>query len=237
MAYWVIVPAAGTGARMGSAVPKQYLPLRGSTVLGQTLRRLAALPGLAGIVVALHPEDAYWPSVELPAGVNVTLCEGGAQRSQSVLNALLALQGRAAEDDWVLVHDAVRPCVRIVDIVRLLEAISAHACGGLLAVPVSSTLKRSNAQGDVQETVTRDNVWQAATPQAFRLARLRSALTAAELSGVQLTDEASALELAGLAPRLVRGTADNIKITYPEDLILAELILDAQQRETRLAGA
>lgn len=237
MALWAIVPAAGIGARMGSLTPKQYLPLAGRTVLGQTLSRLAGLPGLAGIVVALHPEDDYWPDVALPATVPVVVCAGGARRSESVGNALEALRERAAEDDWVLVHDAVRPCVRVVEIAALLHQIAQHPCGGLLAVPVSSTLKRSDGAGDVAATVDRDHVWQAATPQAFRLAVLREALQAAQRSGVEVTDEASALELAGYAPRLVRGSADNIKITYPEDLVLAELILEAQQRETGNASA
>lgn len=237
MAYWVIVPAAGIGARMGSVTPKQYLPLHGQTVLGQTLHRMAALPGLARIVVALHPEDSFWPGLLLPAGVPVRVCEGGSQRSHSVLNALQTLRGVAADTDWVLVHDAVRPCVRVAEIETLLQTIAEHPCGGLLAVPISSTLKRSDRAGDVSATLSRDHVWQAATPQAFRLGLLRSALEAALQRGDEITDEATALELAGFAPRLVRGSADNIKITYAEDLHLAELILEAQQREAAGASA
>lgn len=237
MAYWVIVPAAGIGTRMGSVTPKQYLPLRGHTVLGQTLQRLAALPGVARIVVALHPEDSFWPTVTLPVGATVSVCAGGTQRSHSVLNALQSLPDTAAEDDWVLVHDAVRPCVRVADIAGLLSEIARHPCGGLLAVPVSSTLKRGDMAGDVAATLPRENVWQAATPQAFRLGLLRGALEVALRSGAEMTDEAAALELAGYAPRLVRGAADNIKITYPEDLHLAELILEAQQREAAGASA
>lgn len=232
MAHWVIVPAAGIGARMGSITPKQYLPLGGQTVLGQTLHRLASLPGLSRIVVALHPEDHFWPALALPAGVSVSVCEGGSQRSQSVLNALLSLQGEARDDDWVLVHDAVRPCVRVAEIATLLCEIAGHPCGGLLAVPVSSTLKRRDEAGNVTATLPRENVWQATTPQAFRAGLLRHALEVALLRGAEITDEASALELVGYTPRLVRGSADNIKITYPEDLHLAELILAAQQRET-----
>jgi len=176
MAHWVIVPAAGIGTRMGSITPKQYLPLGGQTVLGQTLHRLASLPGLARIVVALHPEDHFWPELALPAGVSVSVCEGGSQRSQSVLNALQSLQDEAGEDDWVLVHDAVRPCVRVAEIATLLCEIAGHPCGGLLAVPVSSTLKRRDEAGNVAATLPRENVWQAATPQAFRAGRLRHAL-------------------------------------------------------------
>jgi len=231
MALWVIVPAAGIGARMGSAVPKQYLALGGRTVLEQTLQRLAAIPNLARIVVALHADDEVWPSLTLPAGVTVTVCPGGAQRGQSVLNALQHLRDFADHDDWVLVHDAVRPCVRVAEISSLLDEIAQHPCGGLLAVPVSSTLKRAGASGDVAATLARDNVWQASTPQAFRYGPLRLALENALRCEVEITDEASALELAGYAPRLVRGSADNIKITYPEDLFLAEQILEAQRRE------
>lgn len=231
MPHWVIVPAAGIGARMGSAIPKQYMTLGSRTVLEQTLHRLARLPGLAGMVVALHPQDEYWPRVQLPMAVPVMVCDGGSQRSQSVSNALQTLHGHAQEDDWVLVHDAVRPCVRIADIMALMDAIEGHAGGGLLAVPVSNTLKRSNDAGNVDATVSRTDIWQALTPQAFRLGQLRSALAAAERTGEPITDEASALELVGMAPRLVRGSADNIKITYPEDLVLAELILEAQRLE------
>lgn len=166
----------------------------------------------------------------------MSICAGGRERSDSVLNALQSLQGLADEQDWVLVHDAVRPCVRLDDIARLLQEVADHPCGGLLAVPVSSTLKRSDAAGDIVATLPRDHVWQAATPQAFRLGALRQALQAAVQAGVAITDEASAMELAGHAPRLVRGSADNIKITYPEDLLLAELILAAQQRENATAA-
>lgn len=236
MALWVIVPAAGVGARMGGTTPKQYLPLAGQTVLAQTLQRLAQLPGLGRIVVALHPEDPCWQAQSLPPRLPLSTCAGGRERSDSVLNALQSLQGLAEEQDWVLVHDAVRPCVRLNDIARLLQEIEAHPCGGLLAVPVSSTLKRSDAAGDIVATLPRDHVWQAATPQAFRLAALRQALQAAVQAAVAITDEASAMELAGHAPRLVRGSADNIKITYPEDLVLAELILAAQQRENATAA-
>jgi len=236
MALWVIVPAAGVGARMGGHMPKQYLPLAGQTVLAQTLQRLAQLPGLGRIVVALHPEDPCWRDQSLAQQLPLSTCTGGQDRSDSVLNALQSLQGLADERDWVLVHDAVRPCVRLDDIARLLQEVEGHPCGGLLAVPVSSTLKRSNAAGDIVATLPRDHVWQAATPQAFRLGALRQALQAAVQAGVAITDEASAMELAGHAPRLVRGSADNIKITYPEDLLLAELILAAQQRENATAA-
>lgn len=229
MAIWAIVPAAGIGARMMATTPKQYLQVNGKSVIDHTLSRLLSATQINGIVVALHPHDELWHSLGILGNTRVTTCTGGADRCQSVLNALYSLQGRASDDDWVLVHDAVRPCVRTSDIEHLLNQIENHPVGGLLAIPVSSTLKKAGADGNIAATVDRNDVWQAATPQAFRYAALLKALSAAIASGSLVTDEASALELAGHAPLLVQCSADNIKITYPEDLALAGLILHAQQ--------
>lgn len=229
MAIWAIVPAAGIGARMMATTPKQYLQVNGKSVIAHTLSRLLSAEQIDGIVVALHPQDELWHSLGSLDNSRVTTCAGGADRCQSVLNALHALQGRAREADWVLVHDAVRPCVRTSDIEHLLRQIEHHSVGGLLAIPVSGTLKRASADGNVAATVDRNDMWQAATPQAFRYAALLSALSAAIADGSLVTDEASALELSGQAPMLVQCSADNIKITYPEDLTLAGLILQAQQ--------
>lgn len=228
MAVWAIVPAAGIGARMNSELPKQYLSLRGETVIAHTLRRLAQLPSLAATVVALNPEDRFWSSRGPELREGLMTCSGGAERAQSVLNGLHALAGLAQEEDWVLVHDAVRPCVRVSDMELLLSELATHPVGGLLAVPVSSTLKLANANRDVVTTMPRDDMWQASTPQAFRYGLLRAVLEQALARGEQVTDDATAMELAGYAPRLVRGSADNIKITYPEDLALAAVILRAQ---------
>lgn len=236
MAIWAIVPAAGIGARMLATTPKQYLLVNGRTVIDHTLARLLSVAQIEGVVVALHPQDGVWQSLGLQDNGRVTTCTGGEDRCQSVLNALHALQDRAKDDDWVLVHDAVRPCVRRSDIEHLLKAIESHSVGGLLAVPVSSTLKRARADGNVAATVDRSDVWQAATPQAFRYGALRSALVSAIAEGSLVTDEASALELAGRAPMLVQCRADNIKLTFPEDLTLAGLIMYAQEDETS-AGA
>lgn len=236
MAIWAIVPAAGVGARMMAITPKQYLPLGGRTVMEQTLRRLSDIADLRGIVVALNAHDSWWPSLRVAENPEISTCLGGETRCQSVLNALNYLSTRAHENDWVLVHDAVRPCVKIDDIERLVAAVSTHPAGGILGTRVSSTLKRANGGGidfapTISTTVERTDVWQASTPQVFRFGMLRSALAEAIVKGALVTDEASALELAGHAPLLVQCSADNIKITYPEDLPLAELILLAQQRQ------
>lgn len=228
MAIWAIVPAAGIGSRMNSETPKQYLSLCGKSVIAQTLLRLTRLPGLGAIVVALNPNDTRWEQHGLAVQEGLMTCAGGQQRAQSVLNGLYALAGLANEDDWVLVHDAVRPCVRLEDIQTLLDEIAEHPVGGLLAVPISSTLKLADAHGDIKATMPRDDMWQASTPQAFRYGLLRTVLEKAGAEKTLVTDEASAMELAGYSPRLVRGNADNIKITYPDDLLMAQIILQAQ---------
>ncbi|MES3006258.1 MAG: 2-C-methyl-D-erythritol 4-phosphate cytidylyltransferase [Pseudomonadota bacterium] len=233
MTIWAIIPAAGVGTRMQAAAPKQYLLINGQAVLAHTVARLNAVSSVERIVVALHPQDDRWATLGLYSGPRLQTCVGGADRCHSVLNALNALREDGQEDDWVLVHDAVRPCVSVSDIERLLAEVADHPVGGLLAVPVSSTLKRAGPEGDVSATVDRTDIWQAGTPQVFRYGLLHRTLTEAIAAGTLVTDEASALELAGFAPRLVRGRADNIKITYPEDLLLARLILEAQRLEER----
>ena len=230
MAIWAIVPAAGIGSRMNSDTPKQYLPLCGKSVIAQTLLRLSQIEQLRAIVVALNPDDRQWHSDGLAMQEGLMTCTGGQHRAQSVLNGLYALAGLANDDDWVLVHDAVRPCVRLSDIDKLLTAIAAHPVGGLLAVPISSTLKLADEQGDIKATMPRDNMWQASTPQAFRYGLLRTVLERAKDQQELVTDEASAMELAGYSPRLVRGNADNIKITYSDDLLMAQIILEAQAK-------
>jgi 2-C-methyl-D-erythritol 4-phosphate cytidylyltransferase len=228
MAIWAIVPAAGIGTRMNSEMPKQYLSLNGQSVIAHTLQRLAGLADLRAIVIALHPQDALWAQHGVALQEGLMTCGGGEQRCQSVLNGLYALAGLADADDWVLVHDAVRPCVRLEDIETLLREIENHPVGGLLGTPVSSTLKLANASGDIVATMPRDDMWQASTPQAFRYGQLREVLEHSVAQGDFVTDEAAAMEKAGYTPRLVRGGADNIKITYPDDLRMAGVILQAQ---------
>jgi len=225
--HWALVPAAGIGKRMGSAVPKQYLPLAGRPVITHALATLLAHPRLAGVVVAIGAEDEWWPTVaaELAVAKPLRVVTGGAERCHSVLNGLEALRQRAAPTDWVLVHDAARPCLATEELDRLLAELADDPVGGLLAVPVRDTLKQADVAGRVAATVDRSRLWHALTPQMFRLGMLQEALSAARARGLLVTDEAAAMEAAGYAPRLVEGRADNLKITRPEDLALAEFYL------------
>ncbi len=200
-------------------------------MLLHTLERLGRYPRLRGMVVGIAADDAYWPTLASEVPNLLQSYVGGAERAQTVLNGLRALESYAAPDDWVLVHDAARPCVRHADIDALLLAIAGHADGGLLARPLSDTVKRADHNGCCEETVARTGLWRALTPQVFRLVALRDALESAMAQGVEITDEASAMEYSGARPRLVPGHADNIKITVPEDLALAELYLRAQESE------
>ncbi|MCF6283273.1 MAG: 2-C-methyl-D-erythritol 4-phosphate cytidylyltransferase [Candidatus Polarisedimenticolaceae bacterium] len=226
--YWAVVPAAGVGKRMASAIPKQYLPLAGVLVIEQTLQRLLSHPKIETVFVALSEQDGWWPDTSFADDARVMRVAGGAERCHSVLNALDALSVVAAEEDWVLVHDAARPCLRLTDLDRLINQTSSHAVGGLLGIPVRDTMKRSDRSAQVTGTVPREQLWHAFTPQMFRLGPLRSALKQALDNGELVTDEASAMELAGLRPLMVEGHADNIKITRPEDLALAAFFLQQQ---------
>lgn len=226
--YWCVVPAAGVGARMGADVPKQYLPLLHKTILEHTLERMLQLPGLVGMLLALSREDNYWDQLSLSRDARITRVDGGVERSHSVLNALVALSGQAAESDWVLVHDAARPCVTLASVHHLCKQLEQDSLGGILAVPVSDTIKRVDSACQIIQTVDRSNLWQAQTPQLFRYGVLRACLTRSLAEGQQLTDEASAMEYCGYAPRVVAGRSDNIKITRAEDLALATTILQQQ---------
>lgn len=228
--FWAVVPAAGKGARMGAPLPKQYLALEGQTLLEHTLQRLLAHPRLAGVTLVIAPDDELWPDLA-PRFPALRVVAGGAERCHSVLNALRALAGELGPEDWVLVHDAARPCVRAADISRLIAAAGDDGMGGILAVAVRDTLKRADAAGLVTGTVDRNQVWHALTPQMFRHDELHRALETALAEGRLVTDEAQAIELAGGRVRLVEGSADNIKITRPEDLRLAACFLRAQAEE------
>jgi len=228
--YWAVVPAAGAGRRRHAATPKQYLPLAGCALIAHTIERIAGVPAIAAVVVVTAPGDGWWPEVRAGLGIEILEAEGGAERCDSVLNGLAALRECAAADDWVLVHDAARPCVRRDDIERLMVQAGGKGCGGLLAAPLSDTIKRDDEDHCVAATIDRSGLWRALTPQMFRLQALESALRRARARGVAVTDEAQAMELAGAAPRLVRGHPDNIKVTTPDDLRLAELYLRMQAR-------
>lgn len=226
--YWVLIPAAGSGTRMGKALPKQYLSLHGKPILQHTLERLN-LPTIAGMVVCLSDDDPYWDTLTLPR--SIIRASGGKERCHSVFNGLMTLQQYAQPDDWVLVHDAARPCVRSRDIEKLITQLADHPVGGLLAIPVRDTMKRVNADGtlEVLETVNRDGLWHALTPQMFRFHLLTTALEEVLRSGHLVTDEAQAVEKMGYRPVLVEGQADNIKVTHPQDLELASLYLQMQE--------
>ena len=220
-----LVPAAGAGSRMQSDCPKQYLQLHGEPVIAHTLRALARESRIELIVVVVSPGDAYWQTYdwsEWQSRLRVLRC-GGATRAQSVLNGLNALSVDTADDTWVLVHDAARPCLPREALSRLIDAVWHDAVGGLLAVPVADTLKRADVDGRVATTEPRAGLWQAQTPQMFRYGLLKRALLAA---GAEITDEASAIEKLGLSPLLVEADSRNLKITRQRDLQLASLILE-----------
>ena len=217
--FWVVIPAAGIGSRMRADRPKQYLQLAGRTILEHTLDCFLDHPRLKGLVLSLAADDPFWPALPCATDPRIQRVEGGAERADSVLAGLLRLvELGAQEGDWVLVHDAARPNLARSDLDRLLAELADDPVGGLLAVPARDTLTRIGADGRVAETVDRSLIWQAYTPQMFRFAALHRALADALVAGVAVTDEASALEWAGQAPKLVEGRADNLKITRPEDL-------------------
>ena len=225
---WAVLPAAGVGQRMGVVDrPKQYLPLAGATVIEHSLRRLLDVDRIQGIVVAVNARDQYWQSLPVASDPRIRAVTGGGERHQSVLAALAALQDRAAPDDWVLVHDAVRPCVTSACIHRLITELEQDPVGGLLGFPLADTLKRVDDEQRIAATVDRQGIWAAATPQMFRHGLLREALQRAAESGLP-TDEAMAVEQLGYKPRMVAGRRDNLKITVAGDLELAALILQSQ---------
>lgn len=226
---WALVPAAGVGRRMGHTLPKQYLQLGSQMVIEHTLQRLLDHPRIAGVCVARSPEDRWWAQTRFATHPRVRCILGGAERSDSVLRLLEALSGWVPEEDWVLVHDAVRPCLRERDIDRLIDTLWGHPVGGLLGMPVRDTLKRVDALQQVETTLDRQGLWHAFTPQMFRLGALRQAHAGALSAGVLVTDEAAAMEWSGWRPELVTGSADNLKITQPEDLVLAAFYLAQQE--------
>lgn len=230
---YAVVPAAGVGARMGAAKPKQYLSLLGKTVLEHTLGTLLSITALQRIVVVVSPDDDYWRALPILTDPRIVVVEGGAARSQSVLNGIEALSPHCTEGDWLLVHDVARPCIERRDIMALIERLRQDSVGGILALPVSDTLKQVDQQLRITATVDRSHLWQAQTPQMFRYQLLHQALLRAKAENVVITDEASAIEWAGFSPTVVVSTASNIKITRAGDLALAAFILQSQQQEDK----
>jgi 2-C-methyl-D-erythritol 4-phosphate cytidylyltransferase len=225
--FWGVVPAAGVGKRMGGCIPKQYLKLLGKPVLQYTLERLLAVDRFSAIAVALGAEDEFWPDLPFTHHPRVLIAPGGKERADSVLSALNRLEGLASAGDWVLVHDAARLCITPGDVLKLIDSLSDHPVGGILALPSTDTLKGVSG-GEIVDTVDRNHVWRALTPQMFRYRALRAALEDAARRKLTVTDEASALELQGKRPAIVEGRPDNIKITRPEDLSLAAFYLEQQ---------
>ena len=225
---WAIIPAAGSGKRMLADMPKQYLKLLDRPVIEHTLKRLLEVDQVAGAVVALQHGDPWWNGIHLNTAKPVHITPGGEERCHSVMNALNLLSCQPGYDasTWqALVHDAVRPCVRAADIEKLIAAVDGSADGGLLGMPVRDTMKRLDTQATVDETVNRENLWHALTPQLFGCEALSNALQQAIDEDYLVTDESSAMEHAGYRPLLVHGSEDNIKITRPGDLELAEFYL------------
>ena len=226
--FWAVIPAAGVGRRMGADVPKQYLQLAGETILVHTMKRLASCTGISGLFLGISADDAYWPEIAFEAPWLKSVCDGGLERAETVRRILDSMAPMVELHDWVLVHDAVRPCVSHRDIGRLMREAS-QGDGGLLGRPILDTVKLTDVHGIVQKTVPREGLWRAQTPQMFRYGELRNALRNATAKDLQVTDEASAMELAGFQPLMVEGSPDNIKITVPGDLELAELFLQHQE--------
>lgn len=229
---WAIVPAAGIGKRMQSDIPKQYLLLNNRPVIEYTVNALLQNENISGLVIALQADDVYWPDINIKSQKPVLRTTGGKERADSVLNALKELFNHElfdAASDWVMVHDAVRPCLRQQDIYKLVVEVGKDGNGGLLALPVRDTMKRQGLNATVSATVERENLWHALTPQYFPAASLKNALQKAQQEGLAITDESSAMEFAGFSPKLVHGHEDNIKITRPGDLRLACLYLQSQE--------
>jgi 2-C-methyl-D-erythritol 4-phosphate cytidylyltransferase len=225
--HYAIVPAAGSGSRFGSEKPKQYLDLLGRPLIFHTLKALTACPDIERVWVVLAPDDPWWPRFdwsELGPKLETVRC-GGATRAASVSNGLRAAAMVAADDDWILVHDAARPCLSAAMLEALFEELADDPVGGILAVPVADTIKRADAEQRVAATEPRDGLWQAQTPQMFRYGQLEKSLK----NEMAVTDEAGAIEAMGLKPKLVRGDATNLKVTYPADLALAAMILRARK--------
>jgi 2-C-methyl-D-erythritol 4-phosphate cytidylyltransferase len=221
---WFVVPAAGASRRLGRPVPKQYLELGDRRVLEHSLHLLLSHSSVTGGAVVLSSDDTEWPTLPAELRNRVATAVGGRERCHSVLSGLRALSS-AAEDDWVLVHDAARPCLAAADLSRLIDACSGDAVGGLLALPLTDTLKLEGVAGRVGQTLPRERLWRAQTPQMFRRGQLTSALEQAIAAGETPGDEAAAVERLGLKPLLVEGSPLNIKITHPADLEFAASIL------------
>jgi len=231
---WAVVPAAGSGRRMAAEVPKQYLKLNGVPILEHTLRALLACPDLRGVVVVLDPTDRRADAIPSLSDPRVTTASGGAERADSVLAGLEAITAEAGVKDWVLVHDAARPCLSVTTLRALITSCLSEGIGGVMAQASVDTLKQVSDDNRVVETLDRKVIWRAQTPQMFKLTELTSALSSAIASEAAITDESMAMELAGYPVSILEGPSTNIKITVPADLEIAEIILRRLSRESRV---
>ena len=225
MRIWAVIPAAGVGKRYSSDIPKQYLSLNGMPVLLHSINKFVKLDEIHEILVALNPDDEFWQKLNF-SHPKVKTINGGPERCNSVNSALEELSGRAENGDWILVHDAVRPCISDFDLNKIIEIVHDEDVGGLLACPILDTIKKVGDNLDVLKTIPREGLWSAMTPQIFRYELLKKALNAVLNSAQSVTDEAKAIELIGLTPKIIEGDKTNIKITHPSDMVLAESIIN-----------
>ena len=228
---WAIVPASGVGHRMQSPVAKQYLQLDNKTIIEHTLDRLLSFDGIDGLILVLQSGDRNWQKFNYQSSKPLIVTTGGKQRHDSVFNGLQKLLELKMDNPFAMVHDAVRPLVLHQDLQNLLDAAAEHEAGGLLALPVSDTLKQQDEFGNIERTVSRKDLWRAFTPQMFRAELLYRAIEHVRQNSLNVTDDASAVEALGMCPRLVVSSAENLKITYPADLLLAAMILKRQRQE------
>ncbi|MCB5187815.1 2-C-methyl-D-erythritol 4-phosphate cytidylyltransferase [Methylobacillus caricis] len=229
--FHVLIPAAGSGSRMGSELPKQYLPLLGKPLIHHAIAMFVQVPRIASVHVVISADDALWDERAVDYGNKFQVHRnGGATRAATVLNGLNAMADEVDSQDWILVHDAARPGLSASLLASLLDSLEHDEVGGLLAIPLADTLKRADPQQRVSNTEPRDGLWQAQTPQMFRYEILQRAL---QLAGGAPTDEAQAVEALGLKPKLVPGELRNLKITYPQDLRIAAAILLADAKENQ----
>lgn len=220
LSFSVVVPAAGIGKRVGAEIPKQYLPISGKAIIEHSLAPFLAHPDIHQVIVAIAKNDHWFSALSVAQHPKLYVVEGGKERVDSVLSALETLPA----DDYVLVHDAARPCIHATDIDKLLNYAQTHQTGAMLAYRVRDTMKRSDLMNNVTQTVQRENLWHALTPQIFNNKQLIDAIKAVELQHL-ITDEASAIELTGGDVTIIEGRSDNLKVTQSEDLLLAEFYL------------
>lgn len=225
---WAVIPAAGIGERVGASIPKQYLKIAGKTILAHAIDPFVKNRRIAGITIALHPHDEYFDALSIKSSSDkIQVMEGGETRAHSVLNALNSIVARMNHGDYVLVHDAARPCLTTHDLNKLIDVCMNHEIGGIIGSRVSDTIKHVE-DNNIIATINREHVWRAYTPQMFKYDLLRNAIESALKNNVCITDEASAIEYLGHQSCMVEGDASNIKVTTAEDIALAEIYLQKE---------